>query len=80
MLTRIPVALALALLASLATASVSFAAEHNPDLEEVAIGTFLVALATMTVLLSVYLVKHAFGLDRQLPPESPDEQAGHGGH
>ena len=67
MLNRVTVAIGLALLVMIASTGVSSAA--SPDLEEVAIGTFLVALALMVLLLGIYLLKHAFGLDRMPPAE-----------
>ncbi len=72
---RIAVSAALALLTLIAFAGVSYAAE-NSDLEEVAIGTFLVALGLMAFLLIVYLIKHAAGLDKP-PPEAESGDSHH---
>ncbi len=76
MLLRSAVSAALALLTLIAFAGVSYAAE-NPDLEEVAIGTFFAALGLMTFLLIIYLIKHAVGLDKPPPPEA---EGGDGPH
>ena len=76
MLLRAAVSATLALLTLIAFGGVAYAAD-NPDLEEVAIGTFLVALGLMTFLLIVYLIKHAAGLDKPPPPEA---EGGDGHH
>ena len=75
MALRIAASTTLALLMSIALAGGAQAADQ-PDLEEVAIGTFLGALGLMAFLLVVYLIKRAAGLVR-LPPPEADGGDGH---
>jgi hypothetical protein len=71
MFSRIAVSFAVALLGVLAATAPAYA--DNPDREEIAVGTFLVALGLMLVLFIAYMVRHAFGLDRMPPPESIEQ-------
>ncbi len=68
MLGRVSRSLFLALVASFATTGGIYAAK-GPDVTEVGVGTFLVALGFMALLFIAYLIKHALGLDRMPPPE-----------
>lgn len=76
MFNRYSVASGMALLALIATTGQAAAA--TPSRTEVVIGTFLVALGAMALLLGIYAIKHALGLDRMPPPEPIDID--HGAH
>lgn len=70
MLNRLTVSLALALLGVFAATAPAFAAD-NPDKEEIAIGTFLIAVGVMFVLFLAYAIRRAFGLDK-MPPDTAE--------
>ena len=76
MLGRLTVSLSLALLAVVASTSVAQAAS---DTENVAIGTFLVAVGVIVVLSAAYGVKRALGLEKPVPAEDfhLEEHAAH---
>ena len=78
MLERFITALALALLGLVARTSVTSAALLS-DRDDVMIATSAAAIILMAVLLGIYLIKHAFGLDHVLPPPETDA-SGHGHH
>ena len=71
MFGRFVTALTLALLASIARTGVSSAALLE-DREDVMIATSLVVIGLMGLLLVIYLIKHALGLDKALPPLEPE--------
>jgi hypothetical protein len=72
---RAALSIGLALAGFLATTGVAGAA-RSPDLTEIVIGTFLMALGLMLFLSLIYAVKVATGIEKPLPPEEPDA-AGH---
>src|SRR5688572_20823842 len=70
MLSRLPTAIALALLAVFGTTSAADAAEFS-DREKVMIGTAAVAVGLMLVLLVLCIIRRAQGMDC-LPPADAD--------
>jgi hypothetical protein len=79
MFSRLLTALTLALLASISRTGVSSAALLE-DREDVMIATSLLVIGLMGLLLVIYLIKHALGLDKALPPLEPEADPHAAGH
>ena len=71
MLGRFLTAFALAILGALARTGVSSAALLS-DRGDVMIATSLLIIGAMALLLVLYLIKHALGLDKMPPPPETD--------